>query len=329
VVGNGILHTIVLAEVSRDGDHLAIFLFLCLLGVGALAIPGRATPGITGERLLHTEAVVGILCQFALAVTRLQNELGKGYRCKNTTLFLIGSEQRSHPRNHICLREILERRCLSTESLRNRRCRRSVHLCFDCLTEGIHGIAHLKTFPKMLRITMVGSHTLGMTFSVRNDVGERLQTVLLAEHGKEFYRDIISTLCHSPRGRSIGTDKRCTPGILDAGRFTHFHTNVGVVCVTASVPATMIPRQSLIDSAFISINETVNTGIVVGCTVPGINKDCCIRLGTSNRMQHQSFDGNLSSCRVAGVFLQNAFYEFHITHHLPSPSGHGAAPKPP
>ena len=50
MVGNGVLDTSVLAEVSGDRDIAAIvILLLCFLGVDRLAIPTAAAPAVPGQ----------------------------------------------------------------------------------------------------------------------------------------------------------------------------------------------------------------------------------------------------------------------------------------
>lgn len=89
VVCNGILHARVLAEVCCDGFIAAVrVLFLCLLGVLALAVPGRAAPGVAGEGAFHAEHVIGVLCQFRFAVAGFEDELRHRNRCEDNSLII-------------------------------------------------------------------------------------------------------------------------------------------------------------------------------------------------------------------------------------------------
>ena len=63
MVGNGVLHTGVLSEISGDRDIAAIgILLLRFLGIDRLAIPTAAAPAVPGKRGLHAKAVISILC---------------------------------------------------------------------------------------------------------------------------------------------------------------------------------------------------------------------------------------------------------------------------
>ena len=75
-----------------------------------------------------------------------------------------------------------------------------------------------------------------------------------------------------------------------------------------AVPASVVPGEGLIHCAVIAVNKTMHTGIVIGRAVPAIDKHRRLRLGTSHRMEHQPLDCDLSSCRIAGIFRQNALY---------------------
>ena len=63
MVGNGVLHTGVLSEISGDRDIAAIgILLLRFLGIDRLAIPTAAAPAVPRKRGLHAKAVISILC---------------------------------------------------------------------------------------------------------------------------------------------------------------------------------------------------------------------------------------------------------------------------
>ena len=113
MVGNGVLHTSVLAEVSGD-RHIAaiVILLLRFLGIDGLAIPTAAAPAVPGKRGFHAEAVIGILCQFTLTVAGFQNELCHRHASEDATGFLVCSKQRTDLCHSFCFREIFQRRSL-------------------------------------------------------------------------------------------------------------------------------------------------------------------------------------------------------------------------
>lgn len=53
------------------------------------------------------------------------------------------------------------------------------------------------------------------------------------------------------------------------------------------MPATMIPRKCLIDSAIVTINKTVDAGIIVARAVPVVNENGCPWLRTSDGVEHK------------------------------------------
>ena len=109
MIGNGVLHARIFPEIRRD-SHIGTIRILLpgLLGVDALAVPGRACPCVPGEGLLHAKAVIGILRQLRLSVARLQDELRRRHRSKNAGLLLICSEQRADLLNDIRFRQVLQ-----------------------------------------------------------------------------------------------------------------------------------------------------------------------------------------------------------------------------
>ena len=109
MVRDGVLHTRILSEIRRDGHIGAVrILFPCLLGVDALAVPGRSCPGVPGKRLLHSKTVICILGKLTLSITGFQNKLRCRYGSKNPGLLLISSEQRADLLNDICFRQVLQ-----------------------------------------------------------------------------------------------------------------------------------------------------------------------------------------------------------------------------
>ena len=76
MVCNRILNTAVSSEISCNSHIASIrILLLRFLGIDAHTIPSRTAPCIPGKRFLHTEAVIGPKCKFALTITGFKNEL--------------------------------------------------------------------------------------------------------------------------------------------------------------------------------------------------------------------------------------------------------------
>src|SRR5699024_6939712 len=96
---------------------------------------------------------------------------------------------------------------------------------------------------------------------------------------------------------------------------THLHADVGVVSAAfaagAAVPAPVVPREGLVDSTVIGVNEAVDTGAVIGRRVPAVDEHGRLRLVTAHRMEHQPFDRDLTSGGVTGVLCQDGFNDFH------------------
>ena len=103
VVGNGILHTGVLSEVSGDRDHRTIIiLFLRFLGIDRFTIPTAAAPAVPGKRGLHAEAVICILCQLRFAIAGLQNKLRHRHTGEDARLLLVFGKQRADLCHCLC-----------------------------------------------------------------------------------------------------------------------------------------------------------------------------------------------------------------------------------
>ena len=270
MVCDGVLDLGVLAEIRCDlrEDTRRIFL-LGLLGIDALSIPCAARPGIAGQGLLHTEAVVCPLCQLTLSVAGLQDKLCCGNGCQDTGIAVICLTEFSDLGNRLFLGHALKDGCLSAGCslgllLRNS----SRQLVLHCFTEGVHGVSHAQLTPEMFRVTVVGCNPPRMAFLVADDnsISQRIETILLAEHSKQFHRRLISSLGYRPRSRKVRAFEGCTASIGDAGWLTHLHADVGVVCGAidgrTAMPPSVVPRQGLIHRTVIAVNETVDTGTV-------------------------------------------------------------------
>lgn len=76
MVGDGILHARIFAEVRRDCFVAAVrVLLLRLLGVLALSVPCRTAPCVAGEGAFHTEHIICVLRQFGFAVAGFEDKL--------------------------------------------------------------------------------------------------------------------------------------------------------------------------------------------------------------------------------------------------------------
>ena len=114
MICDGFLHAVILSEICSYRDVLAAVPLLCLLGINRLAIPGRTTPCVAGERFLHAKYIIGILGKFGFSVAGFKNKLCQRNRCKHSACFLVSSKQRTDLLYHIRLRHVLEYRCLQS-----------------------------------------------------------------------------------------------------------------------------------------------------------------------------------------------------------------------
>ena len=105
MVGNGILHALVFAEIRCDGDIAAVcILLLGLLGIYGLSVPGRTAPCVPGERFLHAEDIVGLLRQFTFAIAGLKDELRHRNGCQDARFLLVCRKQCPYTLYNICLK---------------------------------------------------------------------------------------------------------------------------------------------------------------------------------------------------------------------------------
>ena len=161
-----------------------------------------------------------------------------------------------------------------------------VHFCFHRLSECIHRVVRTELRPEMFGITVVGSDTSDMAFLMGHDdpISQRVKTVFSAQHSKEFYGSFVGPFHSGDSFRLIGASEGRTTHIFDAGRLTHFNTDVGVVAGPAAMPAPLIPGQGLIDRSIIRINEAVYACALVSAFVPVFDENRSTRLGASNRV---------------------------------------------
>ena len=102
MISDGVLNAGILSEISRNDIELACaIIFLCVLCVHGLAVPRGAVPIVPGKGFLHAEEVVGVLGQFGLTVTGLQNELRQRYGGEDTGLFHVGGEKAADLLDHV------------------------------------------------------------------------------------------------------------------------------------------------------------------------------------------------------------------------------------
>ena len=171
---------------------------------------------------------------------------------------------------------------------------------------------------------MICSNSPCVSLSMGNHhtICQRIQTKLLTKHGKQFHRCFIRPHCRCPCLCQIGAGKTRSACVPDAGRLTYLHTNMRIISTSlttgATVPSPVIPRQCLIHCSIIPINKTMHTCTSKRSVIPGIKKNLCPRLRTSNRMKHQAFYCNFSPCSIAGILRQKTFNQSHSPS-LPSP----------
>ncbi len=131
MVGDGLCDVWVLAEVSCDGFVGAVsVLLLRLLGVLGLAVPCRPTPRVAGKGALHSEEVIGVLGELALAIAGFQDELCQRDGSEDARLLLVGSEETTNFLYDLLFGEVLKRRRLQYSVCRGR-LRGAAKLCCD------------------------------------------------------------------------------------------------------------------------------------------------------------------------------------------------------
>ena len=126
MVVDRVLNGTVLSEVCRNAHIAAVRVLLPgFHRIHGMPIPGRTRPGVPGKRCLHAKTVIGILCQFGLAVAGFQNELRHGHAGKDAGLPLVSREQRGHLCHNRCRLHVLQRGCLQASGhSRSAQCRR-------------------------------------------------------------------------------------------------------------------------------------------------------------------------------------------------------------
>ena len=180
---------------------------------------------------------------------------------------------------------------------------------------------------------MIAGYTTLVTLRMADNhtISGRVEVVFLAEKCKQLYSRIIGALGHSLCSCRIGAGKGSTAGVLDAGRLTHFHADVGVVRAAATMPATMVPRQGLVNGTIVAVNETVDAGTVVAFAVPVLYENRSAGLRTANGVEHQTLYGDFLPGFIARVLCQNRFNQLHIIYprFLCFQLGRGAVPRCP
>ncbi len=140
----------------------------------------------------------------------------------------------------------------------------------------------------MFGVCVGGGNTAVAAFFVADDdpIGEWVKGILLAEHSEKLDSGLIGAPCHGPSGREIGADERGSVSIANAGRLTHLHPDVGVIRRPSSVPTSPLPGKGLIDIAGVAVNESMDTGAVVGWAVPVFDEHLSGGLGAPHRVEH-------------------------------------------
>ena len=136
----------------------------------------------------------------------------------------------------------------------------------------------------MFGVSVGRGNTAVASFFVADDdsISERVEGILLAEHGEKLNGGLIGAPCHGPSGRQIRADECCSVRIADTGRFTHLNANVGVVRGPSGVPASPLPGKGLIDIARVAVNESMNTGTIMGRAVPAFDEHLSGGLGATH-----------------------------------------------
>ena len=100
-----------------------------------------------------------------------------------------------------------------------------IHLVFYRLPKGVHSVWHTELRPEMFGVSVGGGNTAVASFFVADDdsVSERVEGILLAEHGEKLNGGLIGAPCHGPSGRQIRADECCSVRIADTGGFTHLN----------------------------------------------------------------------------------------------------------
>ena len=318
MIRNRLLHTGILPKIRSYRIKLSSpIILLCLLPILTGSILGTSAPAIPRQHTLHSKAVVCLLRQFRPAITRFQNKLCRRHRCQNPTGFHILCTQHSNPLSCLLIGKPQKHRSLRPSSFPR-------HSSLHSFPESRHRIRQSQTFPQMLRISMICCNSPCVSLSMGNHhtICQRIQTKLLTKLGNQFHRCFIRPHCRCSCLLQIRAGKARSAGILDTGRLTHLHTNMRVISASlttgTTMPSPVIPWQCLIHSSIIPINKTMHTGTSKRSIIPGIKKDLCPRLRTSNRMKHQALHCNHSPCSIAGIFCQKTLNQSHSPS-LPSP----------
>ena len=122
----------------------------------------------------------------------------------------------------------------------------------------------------MFRVAVVGGDAPLAALLVADDypIPQRVEGEPTAEHGEQLHRRLVGALGHSLGGSLVGAGEGGPARVLDAGRFAHLHTDVGVVAAGPAVPAPVDPGEALVHSAIIAVNKRMNTGPVIAGLVP-------------------------------------------------------------
>ena len=144
-----------------------------------------------------------------------------------------------------------------------------------------------------------------------NTVSQRIELVLLAEEGEQLNGSLIGALHCCFCGGSIRTGESRAARVFNTRRLTHFNTNMRVVRAAAAVPASMIPRQGLIDLPRVGVNESVDAYLTaISRRIPVIHKHHSGGLRTAYRVEHEALYGDFSACDIAGVFGEDLLNDF-------------------
>ena len=138
----------------------------------------------------------------------------------------------------------------------------------------------------MLGVAVVGCDAALVTLAMADNhvIGKRIEFELLAQFSEQFHRFCVCSADVSLSGLGIKVYPRTAAGVLDAGGFGHFNTDMGVIGVAARVPATIVPREGLVHS--VGFDKAVGGFLYTGL-VPTLDKYLGFGLGSTNGVQHQ------------------------------------------
>jgi hypothetical protein len=93
----------------------------------------------------------------------------------------------------------------------------------------------------MFGIAMIGRDAFFIALFMTDNIGHRIEAVLLTEISEQLDRGLIGTLNLSLSLIEIATSKRGSAGILDTIRLGHFDADMSIISGSSGVPSSEIP----------------------------------------------------------------------------------------